>query len=292
MNILTFDIEEWYVEKIFSKCSEDRNKEYEYYLDNILELLEETKKKGTFFCLGGMAEKYPWIVKKIHGYGHEIGCHSYRHFWLNKMSRNELLEDTKRSVDSLEQLIGEKIISYRAPAFSIATDNVWAFEVLAQCGIKFDSSIFPANREFGGFPNFQEKMPAIIKGEGFELKEFPIQTTNILGHEIAYSGGGYFRFFPLFFIKNQMCSSNYSMTYFHLKDLIQENIGLMSKSDYEDFFKEKGTILKRIERYAKANIGKKKAFWKLSELIRSVDFINLDEANSLIDWSNVKTVNI
>ena len=35
--------------------------------------------------------------------GHEIGCHSYQHTWMNKLAIDEAREDTHRAVDSLEQ---------------------------------------------------------------------------------------------------------------------------------------------------------------------------------------------
>ena len=70
------------------------------------------------------------------------------------MTRDEVLEDTCLAVNALEQCIGKKVKSYRAPAFSVGKDNQWVFEILAQCGIENDSSVFPASRDFGGFPDF------------------------------------------------------------------------------------------------------------------------------------------
>ena len=65
MNILTFDIEEWYLEKKYFGNHADRYKEYDSYLDQILEKLDDKKIIGTFFCVGGMATDFPEIVKRI-----------------------------------------------------------------------------------------------------------------------------------------------------------------------------------------------------------------------------------
>lgn len=285
MNILTFDIEEWVLEKEFGSNRKEKYAEYDAYLDRILELLEKTSTKATFFCVGRMATDFPEVVKRINDKGHEIGCHSNVHTWLNKMTREDALEDTRVAVDSLEQLIGKKVLSYRAPAFSIGENNKWAFEVLSECGIERDASIFPAARDFGGFSSFGHKEPVVITYNGVQIKEFPICTTGILGKQVAFSGGGYFRFFPLWFVKREIIKSPYSMCYFHIGDLLPETSGVMSKEDYEEYFREKGTILNRYKRYFKSNFGKKNAWNKLERLIKTHKFINLEQANATIDWS-------
>lgn len=285
MNILTFDIEEWYVEKAFKGGRTERYAKFDDYLERILELLDETSTKATFFCVGKMATDFPGIVKLIEAQGHEIGCHSNVHTWLNKMTRDDALEDTHSAVDSLEQLIGKKILSYRAPAFSIGEKNKWAFEVLAECGIERDASIFPAARDFGGFSSFGHKEPVMITYNGIQIREFPICTTNLPGKQVAFSGGGYFRFFPLWFVQSEMRKSPYSMCYFHIGDLLPETNGVMSKQAYEEYFKEQGTLLNRYKRYFKSNFGKKNAWNKLEKLIKTQQFINLEQANATIDWS-------
>ena len=285
MNILTFDIEEWYIEKEFGGNRQQRYKQYDAYLEKILTLLDDTKTKATFFCVGRMATDFPEVIQKIDSLGHEIGCHSDVHTWLNKMTQEEARQDTREAVDSLEQCIGKKVLSYRAPAFSIGVNNKWAFDILAECGIERDASIFPAVRDFGGFPVFGSKEPTLVSYNGIEIKEFPICTTSLLGRQVAYSGGGYFRFFPLWFIKNNLKKASYSMCYFHIEDLLPETNGLKSRKEYEDYFKENGSLLNRYKRYLKSNFGKKNAMKKLEWLVRTCDFVNLDGADESIDWA-------
>ena len=99
MNIISFDIEEWYIEK--------------HKYGGRPEKLEQTGTKGTFFCVGGMAREFPEVIRKIDNAGHEIGCHSDEHTWLNKMIREQLEEDTHKAMDSLRQCIGKDVKSYR-----------------------------------------------------------------------------------------------------------------------------------------------------------------------------------
>lgn len=290
MNILTFDIEEWYLQKCFFGDHAEKYTEYDRYLDMILDTLDKCGYKASFFCVGGMAIEFPEVVKRIDERGHEIGCHSLRHVWLNKMSEKELLEDTRVSIDALQQCIGKKVISYRAPAFSIGSKNKTAFRVLAECGISRDASIYPAERDFGGFPQFEKKEPTMVFTEGAVIKEFPICTTSLFGHEMAYSGGGFFRFFPLSFIKKEMAKNDYNMAYFHINDLIPETSRVKSRVDYESYYKEPGTIMNRYKRYIKTNIGKKNAFNKLLLLLESESFINLEQADRIIDWQHAHSI--
>lgn len=284
MNILTFDIEEWYL-NYQKNGPKEKNDEFDRYLDAILSKLDERQLKATFFCVGEMGRLFPEVVRRIQAQGHEIGCHSNIHTWLNKMTEAECREDTHQAVDSLEQSIGEKVKSYRAPAFSISENNNWAFEVLAENGIEMDASIFPAARSFGGFANFGQKTPCMIEYNGIQMKEFPVCTAKVLGKETVYSGGGYFRFFPLGFVEKQIKKSPYVMCYFHIADLVPESHGFQSKKEYEDYFKEKGTLKARGMRYLKGNLGKKNTLEKMMKLIDDVDFINLHQADKEIDWS-------
>lgn len=291
MNLLSFDIEEWYLNHQRSGPIE-KYAEYDRYLDSILNKLDERKLKATFFCVGEMGRLFPEVIRKIQQRGHEIGCHSNIHTWLNKMTEAECREDTHRAVDSLEQCIGEKVKSYRAPAFSIGEKNKWAFEILAENGIERDASIFPAARDFGGFPHFGQKTPCIVEYNGIRIKEFPICTTKVLGKETAYSGGGFFRFFPLRFVEKQMKNSPYAMCYFHIGDLVPESHGVMSKAAYEAYFKEPGTLMARYMRYLKSNMGKKNSFDKMMKMIDEMDFIGMQHAEIVIDWKSVPLVKL
>lgn len=292
MNILTFDIEEWALAKAGDYGTSVRYAEYDAFLDKILDTLDKRNIKATFFCTGLMADGFPQVVKLIQNRGHEIGCHSHRHTWMNKMSEVEAREDTHVAVAALEQCIGQKVLSYRAPAFSIGESNKWMFEILSENGITTDASIYPAARDFGGFPSFGTQTPCVIEYKGIRLKEFPICTTRFLGKELAYSGGGYFRFFPLSFVKSSMVKADYAMCYFHIGDLLTEKGGVPTKEKYEAYYKEPGTLKNRYVRYIKSNLGKKSAFNKMIKLINAEEFVNLKQAENKISWEQTRVVTL
>lgn len=292
MNILTFDIEEWYLEKAYFGAKEMKYAEYDRLLDELLEKLSSKGLKGTFFCVGKLSTDFPSVVRKIADAGHEVGCHSNTHQWLNKMTYQEAMEDIHAAVSALEQCIGKKVLSYRAPAFSIGNENKWAFEVLAANGIIRDASVFPVSRDFGGFPEFSKMEPTVIKYNGIELHEFPIVTAKVIGRDTAYSGGGYFRFFPYGFIEREMKKSPYSMTYFHLGDLNPVISKVMTKEEFECYFNELGTFKARYMRYIKTNFGVSGNKKKLFKLLDNMPFVNLAEAEEQIDWASAPKVTL
>ena len=292
MNILTFDIEEWYTEKAFHGGRAFRYKEFDDTLTKVLDELDGLGIKGTFFCVGKLASDFPDVVRRIVSRGHEIGCHSYIHVWVNKMTEDVLLEDTTEALKALEDVIGMKVTSYRAPAFSITEKNPWAIQVLAECGIESDASIFPGPRDFGGFPSFPQDTPCKIEYEGTTLKEFPIGMMSVLGRKIAYSGGGYFRLIPYWLTSWMMGKRDYDICYFHIKDLLPHKRELMSREDYEEYFMQPGTLKNRLIRFFKSNARTGDTYEKLSRLLLEYPFMSIREADKTIEWDKVNTITL
>lgn len=284
MNILTFDIEDWWVYDHYSLGNaQDYLPRLDRYLSEILDLLDKRNFKATFFCLGLVAHQYPEVIKKIAVRGHHIGCHSYSHRFLADLNPQQFAEDTKLAIDVLEDIIGVTVNSYRAPAFSISKDHKWAFEILADNGIKYDCSIYPSTRSFGGFPSFQENKPTVIQYNNSVIREFPMSLTKIVGKEIAYSGGGYFRLMPYSMIKKIVNQSNYTITYFHIKDFDANQIKKGSLLALKESF---------IVRYFKDYYGIKSAYTKFQKFMNDFEFVSLDQASKMIDWGKVLVIKI
>lgn len=292
MNILTFDIEEWYIEKAFRGGREFRYREFDDTLAKVLDELDKLGIKGTFFCVGRLASDFPDVVRRIASRGHEIGCHSYIHVWVNKMTEDVLHEDTMDALKALEDVVGKKVTSYRAPAFSITEKNPWAIQVLADCGIESDASIFPGPRDFGGYPSFPQDRPCKVEYQGAILKEYPIGMMSIAGRKVAYSGGGYFKLIPYWITSRMMRRRDYDICYFHLNDLIAEKRKMMSRADYEEYFMQPGTLKNRLVRYFKSNARSGDTLEKLTHLLAEYQFVTIREADKMIDWSDVSTIKL
>lgn len=283
MKILSFDIEDWWVYDNYSLGNkEDYLPRLNNYLDKILFELEKNSQEATFFCLGEVAKKYPDVIKKIASHKHHIGCHSFSHKFLEGLSRRQVEEDTRIAIDTIENITSEKVSAYRAPAFSITEKNMWVLEVLAKNGITHDCSIFPASRSFGGFPSFGVNEPCLINYQGIELKEFPMSTGKVLGRDVVFSGGGYFRLFPYWKVKSLMSESEYVMTYFHIKDFDYDQVRKYSTLNEES----------AITRYMKDYYGLRHNYDKFSRLIADFDFVSLSQADSIIDWNDVPIISL
>jgi len=290
MNILSFDIEEWYLEKILHGGRSFKYQQFDETLIKVLDDLERLSIKATFFCVGELAVEYPQVVRDIAARGHEIGCHSNEHTWLNKMTESQLKNDTAIAIKSLEDISGQKVVSYRAPAFSITQENKWAIDILAECGIENDASIFPTSRDFGGYKGFPQDTPCLIRYNGWTLKEYPICITTLFGKKMAYSGGGYFRLLPYWLVSKTIKNTDYNICYFHLADLISEKKRMMTKSEYEDYFKEPGSLKNRIMRYLKSNVGTGDAYQKLVKLLSGHQFSSIRDCD--FNWKNAKIIDL
>lgn len=272
MNIISFDIEEWYNYAQFGGKKGDFVPELYDTLYKLIDTLDTHNVKATCFCLGWLARKYPDVVKLLSEKGHEIGCHSDMHHKLWEFDENRMKEDTRTSIDSIEQLIGKKVTTYRAPAFSLGKNNIHFIEILKEYGIEIDCSIYPGIRDFGGFDGFSSDKPCMLKYKEIEMKELPISLTTICGKKIAYSGGGYFRILPYFLIKHIMMEKNYNMSYLHIHDFNG---------------KQKRMITTR---YIKNYYGNRWSLSKLQKFLSDFDFITVSQANEIIDWHNVPSI--
>ena len=92
-----------------------------------------------------------------------------------------MYEDTKKAKFLIEDAIGKEINAFRAPAFSITKENLFAFEVLGELGFTIDCSIFPTTRDYGGMPNYGVSKPHILEYAGYQFKEFPINPAKLIG---------------------------------------------------------------------------------------------------------------
>ena len=281
MNILTFDIEEWFhILDNYSTKSESDWLNYESRIHRNMEIIfniiDKHNVRGTFFVVGWIAEKYPEIVKQISDRGFQIGSHTHMHQLVYEQNPKSFLRDVEKSIKTLEDISSQKVELFRAPGFSITEKNIWAFEVLVKLGIKIDCSVFPAGRAHGGFKSYSHATPSIIRYNGVSLKEFPINTHNFF-YDMIFSGGGYFRLLPYFLIKKFTKKSDYVMTYFHPRDFDSGQPLIEGLSPLRIF---------------KSYVGIKNCRNKLDKWLEDFNFIDLKSANDLINWNNVKTINL
>jgi polysaccharide deacetylase family protein (PEP-CTERM system associated) len=204
-SIFTVDVEDWF--HILDSPSAPDISEWnslpscvERNFRKLLELFSKKDVRVTCFFLGYIAERFPQLVREAHDRGHEIASHGYAHRLIYSMTPQEFLEDAKKSKAILENIIGQPVLGYRGPGFSVTTDTPWFFEKILQAGYRYDSSVFPAPRQHGGL-RINTYSPHLVAGE---LMEFPITVASVFRQRFCFFGGGYLRLFPYTVIR-QMC---------------------------------------------------------------------------------------
>ncbi|WP_370659889.1 XrtA system polysaccharide deacetylase [Paraglaciecola algarum] len=241
---MTVDVEDFFHVSAFeSVISPDNWQQFKPRVDintrRLLDLFASHNVKSTFFVLGWVAERYPDLIKEIHQQGHEIASHGYAHQRATKQTPEVFKQDVLRSLNHLEDLLGEKILGYRAPSFSIGYTNEWAFEILAELGFKYSSSTYPVKHDLYGTPDWPRF--AYQRKEG--ITEIPIPTHRVLGRQTPIGGGGYFRLYPYaltkFLVKSYLKKEQQPYSFYFHPWEIDENqpkvAGASAKSNFRHY---------------------------------------------------------
>ena len=166
--------------------------------DRILELFDYKGIKATFFTLGWIAARYPGMVRRIVDEGHELASHGWEHVRVVNQEPETFRDDISRTRALLQDISGAAVNGYRAASYSIGSGNLWAWDVLAEVGYQYSSSIVPVRHDLYGMPE-APRFPFRVAGE--RLLEIPITTIPIKGKNLNCGGGGWFRLFPYGFTR-------------------------------------------------------------------------------------------
>jgi polysaccharide deacetylase family protein (PEP-CTERM system associated) len=224
--ILSFDVEEHHRIEAAAHLScpaglkQDYADRMERTTRELLEKLAKANTLATFFIVGEIAETHPQLVRDIAAAGHEVGSHSYDHTSIRNQNAASFAADLRRSVEALEHVTGIKVVGYRAPTFSIIRKTAWAVDVLAEHGLRYDSSIFPVRHDRYGIVD-APRTPFLACGREHEMLELPPVTYRVGSRNLPVAGGGYFRLFPLFMMRaglsqlRRTTTPAVGMLYFH-----------------------------------------------------------------------------
>ena len=162
----------------------------------ILHVLRECGTRATFFVVGNVAERFPELVQSIAEAGHEVATHGYAHRFISDMTPDEFSIDLSLSLSVLRELSGQKVVGHRAPRYSVAADCSWAFKILVQHGINYDSSLPFVSHGHAQLPSAShiayEIEPSLI--------EVPLSALE-LGRVRLPLGGSYIRLLPYDFTR-------------------------------------------------------------------------------------------
>jgi len=198
---LSFDVEEYFqvanLAERFPRSEWDQvPSRLDVGMQRILDLLERSGARATFFFLGWVAERRPDLVRRCFDAGHEIASHGYNHRFLEEIGPEALDDDLERTEQALEAAGVPRPVGFRASTFTLTRRTWWALDVLAQRGYRYDSSIHPVRHPTYGIPGFEPGISLVRGDEGGELLEFPVSTFPFLGRNWPVGGGGWFRLLP------------------------------------------------------------------------------------------------
>ncbi len=198
-HILTVAIEDYYQGATFGRLiPRARWHRFESRLvrntQTTLDLLDEYDVRATFFALGWVADAVPELIREVVARGHDIASKGYFHRQIREFSRDEFRDDCARAREALERASGRSIDGYRVAQRWLRPEDLWALDVLAEEGYKFDSSIRPLFRQYVHEP-WRRFVHQHHHGEK-AIWEVPVSTAHVMGYDIPIAGANYFRQLP------------------------------------------------------------------------------------------------
>lgn len=219
-NVFSVDLEEWF------HINDSKWLPHEYWDSQISRIGENTREllillsrydvKATFFVMGWVAEKFPWLIELICEDGHSIGYHSYYHEFPRNQTKDQFEEDLVKGIEVIKNCCGTTPYFYRAPNLSLDEKSLFIIPILMRYGFVASSSV-RSGRYFNGINVPSVPFKWVVDGE--ELFEFPVNRISVLGKPLTFTGSGYFRLSPYFLSKYLFERSNYNVAYFHPNDI-------------------------------------------------------------------------
>ncbi|MBN1859385.1 DUF3473 domain-containing protein, partial [Candidatus Bipolaricaulota bacterium] len=142
-------------------------------------------------------EAFPSLVRRVADEGHEIGVHGWHHHRVFQLDRAEFRESLERAKKLMEDISGRAVRGYRAVAMSITRQTWWAYDVVAELGFSYSSSIYPFRGLRYGVPGAPVGPHHITTSSGARLLEIPLSVIRVGPLRLPALGGGYIRHPPL-----------------------------------------------------------------------------------------------
>ena len=197
VHALTIDLEDWH-QLFHRRLTGEEIRPTQAVVSathRLLDVLDEAGVRATFFVLGNVAKAHPALVREVARRGHEVGSHTHSHDLIFRTEPAAFRADMERSLAGLQDLTDQPIVGFRAPEFSVGHLRHWCFEILAELGFRYDSSVFPLPHARYGIPE-APLHPFAIATPGGEIQEYPLATWDAGRFRLPVAGGSYFRLLP------------------------------------------------------------------------------------------------
>jgi polysaccharide deacetylase family protein (PEP-CTERM system associated) len=184
------DVEEWFhvcgVASLSREHWDSLPSRVELTTRLLLDDLDRTDTRATFFVLGWVAERCPGLVAEILSAGHDVGSHGYFHDRVYELGPGGFAADLERSLDALRRAGTERVAGFRAPEWSINDRSLWALEALVRAGVTLDASMAPVR--LVGRVDFP-RGPHVRQTAAGPIVEAPPLVTNRFGQAMPIGWG-------------------------------------------------------------------------------------------------------
>lgn len=194
INLMSADVEDYYSLVARDQLGADvpvSGRVVEAQTRRLLDLLDELGLSATCFVVGQVARACPDLVREILRRGHEVGSHGHHHLAMDYLTPAAFADDLRTSLAVLSDLAGRPVQAFRAPAFSLRPHHRWAFEIMAEHGVRIDSSvrvIWPFGLKAG--------VTMIRAAAAFGITEVPGAALGVGRLAVPLGGGGGLRLLP------------------------------------------------------------------------------------------------
>ncbi|HHB81084.1 MAG TPA: polysaccharide deacetylase family protein, partial [Aliiroseovarius sp.] len=89
----------------------------------LLDILKARRIRATFYVIGQNVARYPEIVKRMVGEGHELGNHTWSHPYLTKRSKKSVLRELDRTSDAIYKAVRKVPVTMRPPYGALYTSQ-------------------------------------------------------------------------------------------------------------------------------------------------------------------------
>lgn len=180
-----------------------------YWSHKFIDYCEAHNLPATIFIVGKWAEQNISFVRRVANSPlFQIGSHSHWHEDMSLKEPFEFLDDIITSKKVIEDISGIEVIRFRAPSFSLRTEQL---QMLEDSGYSIDSSICLAHRLHGG--------QQVITDIPTNLELYPMKGSVVGRRQIILLGGGYLRMLPKSVLASIIQRNLGNMIYLHPHDL-------------------------------------------------------------------------
>ena len=187
-NLVTVDLDE--------SRDPSASADLELVADGLLEALDRSKTRATFFVPRSFAESKPQLARRFAERGHEVACLTIQQPAKSKPYCPTFSGELDATRDAIEEATGVRVRGHRNAAFAVDYESEWAYDVLVDHGFEYDSSRIPPKYVDSRFQPVPRTVHAVRRWGG-TLLEVPVSTADVLSMRVQLGTAGAIRGIPL-----------------------------------------------------------------------------------------------